>query len=102
MKENNYFISKANDIIHRLLIGKGTPKQRLGREINNICLILKSKKFSDDLEKDKETIFKMLKERASYFEESKSPEQHAVLKMRNSTASKIIEKFYSIYCEINY
>src|SRR5712671_1807889 len=99
-----YFLEKSSTLIHHLLIGKGTAKQRL-RECETLLILVLSQEVPDDLKHIKERIWKNLnKKEGIYFDDEirMSAFQRTLINMKNEKASAIINDIYTLYSEIKF
>jgi len=98
-KSYSYFIEKSSVLIHSLLIGEGTAKQRLVENELQLSFVL-ALEVPDDLKKIQMRILKTLSRKPALGIGDKitlTSFRHTLIYMRNSTASKIINDLYTLY-----
>ena len=95
-----YFIEKSSALIHRLLIGKGTAKQRLLENEVEVMWVLHLD-IPDNLNYLRKKILIALSKKPQLGDKMSSF-RHTLIYMHNSTASKIIDNIYSIYLGTKY
>lgn len=93
----NYFIGKSSSLIHKLCIGQGTAKQRL-LECESYIIVMLIASIPDELIPLKEKIHTNLNKKEAI--STMTSFRHTLIRMRNSTASKIIDDIYTLYSKV--
>lgn len=97
-----YFLEKAFYLMRKLLVGRGTAKQRLYE-----CEVELFHFFASDIPEDLKPLRGKIEKRLNIRNEIKVGERvtmtsfnHTIIYMKNVTASRIIEDIYDLYLEV--
>jgi hypothetical protein len=98
------FLEKSSALIHKLIIGQGDAKSRLGDSEFELTFLL-SFDVPEHLKKLKERILKSVSKKPTLELAGKvymTSFRNSISNIRNSTASEIIDDIYSLHLQVSW
>lgn len=97
-----YFLEKASNLMYDLLIGQGDARNRL-RQNELLVLYVLVLDVPNDFIKEQKNILKFVTKKGGLQVDDKiivTAFQHTISNIRNSTASRIIQRLHSFYYNV--